>query len=349
MSVYDYSGNKIAELNPFSSSSIVDLNPEINEALLQAKRPLNPKPDGYTEEVQPLVLLWFSDIHGYKTELQRIIELRNHYESMIDDTICTGDMVYRKYADGMTFWDEVDGSDSILMCMGNHDAWKPNASTLATQAEQYSQYFDPYIANWDCTYESGKTYYYKDYSEKNIRLIAINCMLTGSDETAQQTWFASVLASAITEGLSVIVITHYVPPATKVDCGFSSIDYDGWTTGLNEAYPQMIDSFVEGGGEFICWLAGHEHVDQFSHGVNYTTQYAIEIAALGSVYDDPVYSGDSQRTVGSKSQDLANFVAFDTSSKAVKVIRVGVDKDHYLRPRNCMTFKYLTGQILCDY
>lgn len=349
MSVYDYEGNLIAELNPSSMTDIVGLNPYIKDKLLQAKRPLNPKPNGYTEEVQPLVFLWFSDIHGYKTELERIVEFRNHYASMIDDTICTGDMVYRKYTDGMTFWNEVEGAENIVMCIGNHDAWKPNASTLATQAEQYSQYLLPYIANWNCTYESGKTYFYKDYSAKKIRMIAINCMLSGSDDAAQQTWFASTLAGAKTAGLSVIVITHYVPPATKIDCGFSSADYDGWTTGLSSDYPAMVDTFVSGGGEFICWLAGHEHIDQFSHGVEYPTQYAIEIGTLGSVYDDPLYSGDSQRTVGTKSQDLANLIVFDVSSKAVKIIRVGVDKDHYNRSRNCMTFKYLTGDILADY
>jgi len=338
----------IDEIVPIASTDIIALNPDIREKLLQAQRPLSSSSGGYLSETQPLTLFWFSDIHAHETELQRMVEFRNKYASMIDDTICTGDVVRNQYSEGIAYWDNVTGAENIIKCIGNHDAWNPNPSNLATQTQQYNRYIAPYIETWGCQYETGKTYFYKDYTDKKVRLISINCMLTGTDEDEQQSWFSDTLSDAQTAGLSVVILSHYAPPSNQITCLFSSADYGAWG-GLNSVYPQMVDTFIKNGGEFVVWLAGHEHIDQFYRGKDYPNQYTLVIGVLGAYNVPLIYSGDTQRTEGTKSQDLANLIVIDTSSKAVKIIRVGADKDHYLRPRNCMTFKYLTGDILCQY
>ena len=343
----------------FSKSDIISLNPDIKEKLLQAKRPKNtPAPGGYLTNTQPVSLLWFSDIHADAVELGRIIKLRDKYSDLFDDAICTGDMVALRFSDGMDWWYNTTGSDDILMVIGNHDALAASSgydwTNLKSESDQYDRYFAPNISNWNCVYTSGKTYYYKDYAEKKLRLIALNVMLTGNDAEAQKTWLASTLESARVAGLSVVVANHGpTEKSTKIDCNFSS--YDSGNTGestasytaLSEEYMSIIQDFVEAGGEFICHIAGHAHIDRFLHSTAYPNQYCIVIDALGRYYGDQ-YS-DTQRTDCTKSQDLANIIVFDTDSKTVKIMRVGASLDHYCRAKNCMTFRYDTGEIISEY
>ena len=179
-------------------------------------------------------------------------------------------------------------------------------------------------------------------------------MLTGNDAEAQKTWLASTLESARVAGLSVVVANHGpTEKSTKIDCNFSS--YDSGNTGastasytaLSEEYMSIIQDFVDAGGEFICHIAGHAHIDRFLHSTAYPNQYCIVIDALGRYYGDQ-YS-DTQRTDCTKAQDLANIIVFDTDSKTVKIMRVGASLDHYCRAKNCMTFRYDTGEIISEH
>ena len=335
-----------------TDTSIIALNPDARGNLLQANRPINASANSYLSVAQPVTLLHFSDIHADSVELKRMVEFLDRYSSLIDNAICTGDMVNQRYSDGMTWWSNIDGADKILLAIGNHDALADPSgydwTQLATQADQYSQYFAPYIANWGCTYTANKTYYYKDYTAKKIRLIVLNCMLVGSDSTEQLTWLTNTLASAKVSGLSVVIAVHYMPyNSQKIDCNFSTLDRGVGNEVLSLSYLTAVQDFVADGGEFVCYIAGHVHYDIFVKSISYPNQMCICIDAL-NVYQSNVYS-DTQRTNGTKSQDLANLITFDTASKVVKINRVGADTDHYLRSKKCMTFKYLTGEIICEF
>lgn len=353
MSAYNINGSVIAEMNPTENpTDIVSLNPEIKEKLVQAKRPLNIPDDGYLTNTQPVTLFWFSDVHADKTELERMIDFKTKYADMLDDTICTGDMVALRASDGMSFWYGTEGSEDILMAVGNHDALAATSgydwTNLLTEQEQYNRYIAPNVAEWGVQYTSGKTYYYKDYTAKKLRLIVINYMLTGADNDAQLTWLAATLTSARTNGLSVVIASHHMLHGTTViDCGFTSIDKTPASGVGDIAVANAVQSFINDGGEFICYITGHKHYDVFGKGSSHPDQYWVCIDALSMFYANR-YS-DTQRTEGTKSQDLANLIVFDTVSKTVKIMRVGADMDHYLRPKHCLSFKYLTGEILCDY
>lgn len=343
----------------FSKSDIVSLNPDIKEKILQAKRPKNtPAPGGYLTNTQPVSLLWFSDIHADAVELGRIIKLRDKYSVLFDDAICTGDMVALRFSDGMDWWYNTSGSDGILMVIGNHDALAASSgydwTNLKNESDQYDRYFAPNISKWGCVYNSGKTYYYKDYTNQKVRLIVLNVMLTGTDKTAQETWLADVLESARIAGLSVIVANHGpIEKADKIEGNFSSYDSGGTGastssyTALSEDYLSLIQNFIDAGGEFICHIAGHSHIDRFLRSKAYPSQYCVVLDALSRYYGNQ-YS-DTQRTDNTKSQDLANVLVLDTSSKTVKIIRIGADMDHYCRQKHGMTFNYSTGEILAEY
>lgn len=350
MAIYDINGNVLFD---DKKTDILTFNPKVKDLLLQAKRPINNKSeDSYLSETQPLVFLWFSDIHGNATALQRIMALREEYESMIDDTVCTGDMVRLRYNDGMAFWTGIEETENILITIGNHDMLGGTSgydyqNQAVPQSTLYTTFFHP--EEWDVTMESETTYYYKDYTTKNIRFIGLNCMLWDDEETAQQTWFANVLADAKTKGLSVIIGAHYcIGKSEQIKCNFTTIDKGAPVSAvLRDFYTTAIQDFVNNGGEFICCLAGHSHYNNFIQNQTYNNQRSLIIDAADTFFGNR-YS-DTQRTDGTKSQDICAFVVFDTASKAIKMIHVGADADHYLRPLNVLSYKYLTGEILADY
>ena len=332
------------QLETNTTTGIVDLNSYGYNALLQAKRTINTTANGYLSAVQPLVLFHFSDIHGGAENLRRIVAFRDKYADLIDDTICTGDMVKDRFSSGMSFWDAVPGAEDIMMVVGNHDALAAASgydwTDLKTEAEQYGRYISPYVSNWDCEYTENKTYYYKDYASKKVRLICLNCMLTGDDNTAQLTWFASTLADAITNDYYVIVAVHYpISNHTTVSCGFSSIDTIPSQTQnrLSDDYMSAVNTFVGNGGKFVCYLTGHTHTDFILKSSNYSGQMCIVIDSAS--YSAGNADSDTQRTIATKSYDCANLFVFDSASGAIKIIRVGADMDHYMRPKNDITFK----------
>lgn len=331
--------------NPYG---IVELNSRAEESLLQAKRTINLTPNGYLSATQPFVLLHFSDIHAETANLTRIVEYRDHITSKIDDTICTGDMVADRFNNGMAFWDNVDGTENILMLIGNHDALAGDSgydwTNTVTQQQQYDRFIAPYVANWNCTYTSGLTYYYKDYAEKKVRLICLNCMLKDTDADAQLAWLNTTLAEAATLDYYVIIAVHYpISESTVIACNFSSLDKMPSQTMLDTDYMDVVDDFVTAGGNFVCYITGHTHWDDVLKATNYN-QLCIVIDAASMATGNQW--SDTMRTGGTKSQDCANLFVFDSASGVIKIIRIGANMDHYLREKNCITIKCSDNSIL---
>lgn len=335
--------------NIYQANDIMNLNPDIPLYLAQARRPANHESYGYKSNTQPLTLLHFSDLHGDSLELYRIIEFYKKIDA--DDIVCTGDMIELRWSSDFTFWNQVQDANKILLAIGNHDILTDETgwdwTKLATQADTYTRFLQPYIGNWGCTYTDGKTYYYKDYTAKKIRLIVLNCMLTpyGDEYTEQLNWLESVLASALDSGLHVVIATHYMPNThKKCVCSYSTLDADNSATTLAYAYTTKVQQFIDNGGRFVCYLSGNTHIDLLTKGATYTKQINITVAAA-SVNQGNQY-GDIMRVNGLKSQDLANLVTIDTASTVIKVIRVGADVDRYLRKKTMFSINYVTGEFL---
>lgn len=301
---------------------------------------------------KPLCLAHISDLHLDKIRLQRFTNFISNIKN-IDDAICTGDMV-DKYADGMAYWDSVNGSKRILTCIGNHDGLFDYSGTYdwytsqCTMAQAYERFFEPYINNWGVTSQKGKTYYYKDYETEKIRIIVLDSMRSGEDVTNQNDWLSSTLLDAKTKGYSVICAAHCVPETSKVNyinCTFNSInlkyedEYDTCVT--NAIYQQTVQNFIDDGGKFITWICGHTHVDFVYTTSEFPNQLWI-VVACGRLSNNL----DIDRTDDTKNQDTFNILTFDTNIELVKVIRVGADRDRSMRHLGTMSIDYNTHNVI---
>ena len=291
------------------------------------------------ESVIPLTLMHFSDIHGNQDRLQDIVDYGKKYSPYINDIICTGDIVAGAYPDGMSWWDGVDGSENILTCIGNHDAVTAQSNgSLIDMATLCGTFITPYIGNWGAvTHPNDKTYYYKDYSDQKIRLIVLDCM---HDDSTQTSWLESALADAKTNNYHVVIATHYSSyPRNVVNCDFSPAkDLSNYMTATIAAdVVSAVNAFQTNEGDFVCYLAGHNHQDSILTVNGYPNQLVISITCATNVYSQ--FKNSDQSRFGDFS-NAVNITTINTADKTVSIKRLGADMDMFLRDRKTFCYDY---------
>jgi len=305
----------------------------------------------YPEAITMAVL---TDIHGNNRNFLRYLSFCKTYANYITEKVCLGDMVAHWYGDDITYWDNNPDGANILRTIGNHDVWKANVRPFENddQADVYNTYFYGKTSVWNVTQPANADtnhlmYYYKDYADQKLRLIVLDCMYWDS---AENTWFAGVLADALTNGYGVVCTSHYNLSKTDVTGigNFYSLDYGfaGLTIGTGgQDARDAVDTFIANGGTFICWMSGDSHYDDcgiYENNGRKQITLTFENASLNSDWND------SLRVKGTKTQDSFNLVSFDTNKKLIKIVRIGNNADRYYRPKNFMTINYETHQVVVN-
>lgn len=349
----------MANLVGISQQTVMELNggeDAISYALKSMKR------KQYKATNTPTVFLHFSDIHGDGENLKRIVEFANEsvVSAQIDDVICSGDVVFFTLTDGMEYYDSIDGAEDILIAVGNHDTVVRDGSNpvATTPQNTYNTIFANKISGWGVTQPSnaatdGLAYYYKDYADNNLRVIFVDSVsrsLAADYLTDELTWFEGVLADAITEGLSVACVEHY--PFKKntysyVSCSFSpryNFDIADGAGTIPETFITAVEDFIDDGGEFVAWIAGHGHQDYVLQH-NTARQLCIGVScAIHNGYN--VQYGDELREEYKKSQDLFNLMAIDTVSKNISIMRVGADMTRLMNSKKHLCIDYENRTVI---
>lgn len=355
MSTGTYSKASTITLMAFASGSVFEklayesYDYEFSSKLLNARRKTNT--GNYNSMSAPDVfsLAHFTDIHGNAGAMARVQRFKDKFRDYLDDTICTGDMVTDKLSDGMTFWNE-NSDGSILTCIGNHDSLGANGwQNPVDQATLYATYIAPYMANWSAETVTDKAYYYKVYDAKKIMLIVVDGTIFDPTERAVQiSWLTNVLSSAKTNGYSVIGAVHFPPmPSTfqKIECNFSNVTHGtagdmgqfAWKTYYTSIL-RAVQAFIDGGGDFVCWLSGHTHNNIVSYDSGYPDQLFITntCAMPSSIFEE------CDRDFN-ENKDAINVVCVDTARKYVKVLRYGANWDDCLRHMGSVVINYGTS------
>lgn len=338
---------------------IIDLNPYFEDIINQA---LKTKYVGSkkTKDPKPFSLLHFSDIHGDKLELERLVSFYEYYKDYFNDIICSGDIIPGSSKDSMEFWDQVEGIKNVMFCIGNHDALNDNKTwnwaNMLNKQETYDLYFKDRIKNWNVQYKEGEPYYYKDYKENKVRLIVLDVMLKDEETKEQCVWFKGLLDSAKKEDLSVIVVNHFPSVSNELELMKSNWTYlDGGIFGDRGGYvcykdhrifQEAVDEFMNNDGKFVCWIGGHSHRDALCYDKDFPNQLNIIVDASSRMQS--MEYDDFKRIDNQTSMDLANAMVVDTGSNLIKIIRIGANRDRYLRDRSFLCINYKTKEIIVD-
>ena len=299
----------------------------------------------------PLTLLHFSDLHGDKEALQRIYD--DSATFTLDDIICTGDMVLNNAEQIASWW-----KPDILTCIGNHDSASYTSGTgydwtALSMADRSAYYIEPFESGWGITHEGGKSYYYKDYSDANVRMIVMDAMLyssnPGTDATAQTTWLENLLANAITNNLHVLIAIHAPHGgATAKDCSFSRYGQTTMPTYSDCNTPQtVVDTVatkISNGLKFIGYIVGHTHQDNIWDAESDGKQLMYCVTCAATKNNAQWINSDQYR---GPDADAYNIVTIDTANTLVKIVRGGgADMDDHMRTRKAICFNYSTGTMV---
>lgn len=306
-----------------------------------------------------LTLLHFSDIHADSAALTRIMADRTKFGSLVNDVICTGDMV-ETIAGQISSWWNAD----VMTVVGNHDTAVTNGAwNTLSMADRDAYYIAPFESNWGITHTSGTSYYYKDYSTQKVRLIALDVVLyddnsTSTEAAAQTAWLESLLSSAKTAGLHVLIAQHGTAQGAKtIPCSFTdkwmdTYDSPALSGQAGAMIPQVVvnavASAISNGTKFIGYIAGHYHKDAIWDVTGDRSQliYMVTCAAV-----------NQNQWLGTSTQwrdntlDAFNLVTIDTTNTRVKLVRGGgANIDLWERKREALTINYSTGEITdCEF
>ena len=298
-------------------------------------------------------MLHFSDIHADAEALARLKNRIKLMNNPVDDIICTGDIVANTAAQITSWWDP-----KILTCIGNHDTANYNSSTgynwtALSMANRDAYYIAPFEENWDIEHVSGTSYYYKDYTDKHVRLIVLDAMLyqgsTTLEASSQNTWLTDLLADAITNNLHVLIATHAPKSlAPVIDCNFSrygrTIMSNETIVNLPQSVVDIVAAKINNGLKFIGYIVGHNHQDYIcdASGTGKQLNYCITCA---NVKQEAQWIGSDQHR--SDTEDAFNLLTVDTTNTLIKIIRIGgADVDDHMRTRKAICFNYSTGEIV---
>ena len=340
---YIFDGERLGRLEDvIGDKGIVSYNPYnvFDNVVNQLKRP---SISSYTLQTPPVLFGWISDIHGHEANTRRFLAWMSRYS--VDDLLNTGDTASQNYSDGIDFWSR-SGAENVLNVVGNHDTSEGNIIATATSKQVYDMLIAPFVSHWGVIQPAnasanGYNYYYKDYDGKSLRLIVLDAVYWDDNE---KDWLIATLDSARQSGLSAVIATHYKPGNTSpIACSFNSlIGTPSEGVLQNPSAIQAVSDFIAAGGDFVCWLTGHTHIDLIGTINGHQDQLVITLEN-GGLNDS---WNDSARVAGTKSQDSFNLIAFDVSAGFVKVARVGDDYDNALRHKVTMCYDYRNRRII---
>ena len=216
-----------------------------------------------------------SDFHKDATNFQRMMEYAYKNHSNVDCVFATGDFKdhWAETDDGFTMtygaYYQTAGVP-VLPIIGNHETgYSPAVESVGgvvnTIANIDAKIITPYMSYNGCTQGNGG-YYYRDFSDYNIRVIALNeyempRIVNPNDNTkylydywhrylsqTQVTWLCSALES-VPEGYHVIIIMHMMPDKITeyMDNKFNSpnaIASDVYASAQESIVQDIVDAYI---------------------------------------------------------------------------------------------------------
>lgn len=324
---------------------------EARSLIIRSKRTIRKRIGGET-----VTLLHFSDAHGDASALARILAWYERNADLVDEVVCTGDLVYNNYAEDIAYWRSIPGAERVLTCIGNHDV-QPSATDkthYGISVEQAAaRYVDPFVPFWgEVIHEAGTTWYAKDIETAGVRFIMLDTLVFISDDDKsadsdrELAWLEERLAEALERDLAVVIGEHFpIAEANMVDSPWQP--FDGrfvYGPFMHESVAERVQAFIDAGGVFVCYLCGHCHTDAMHTLPGHPEQFASEVP---SATDDAVQSewGDIDRTLP-EAQDCFNVLTVDRANGLVKFVRVGADRSLALQHRGVFTWDFVNHRLV---
>ncbi len=296
------------------------------------------------------VFLHCSDIHNSVSALHRILAYYEYHKDWITEVLHTGDITNCRFCEHADILED-PGMKTMLNITGNHDGlydaegW--NWDHVAPSEEMYQRYFAPFHADWGVVMEENTTYWYKDYDQYMLRLVAVDTSRFNCEP--QYAWLKATLEEARLKGYHIIIAAHHTAAfGVPIRCGFTTIakmrhTCHRWET-LEPQIQQIVQDFMDAGGEFVCYLTGHQHADYLWVSGRFPQQLIVTVDTANP--GQATYSSDTHRVLGTRTEDLFNLFSYDLKNHIVKIVRVGANVDCTMQRKDFIAVDYKTMQVI---
>jgi len=332
------------------TDDIIELNRDVEPFIIQGSatrtRFFRNKPEKFPDKYKVLQFVHCSDMHNVPDLWDRMVKYINHYSEYISFGIHTGDYCGNTQALYTDFYADCEKCvHPIYNCVGNHDndLIDSNKKRYRNTKKSTHDLLFNHKDEWDaifCDLEHSMTYY-KDFPESGIRIIVLDLY---HDIDIQKKWLEEVLADATANELSVITAMHEPSCQVRNSFGvtFHTLNDFAALTGarVQQPFEPIIAAFINGGGKYICNLAGHDHHDSFG----FTDAGVLNvIVESGTNWDGWC---DGKRIKGTRTYDAFNVVSIDVDLGLLKLVRVGDNADHYLRIKRTLCYDYVNKKVI---
>jgi len=275
----------------------------------------------------------------------------------LDGVVNCGDVVLSDAGtteDALKHYFEIIPNDNMIYCQGNHD--RSSKLPMLPQRDFFNLVYRKQYG--DSSFHFGKypaTYFYKDYSDKKIRVVVLDMydsdvitndrLQNAGYKNDQLNWLCNE-ALVIDGDWQVMLVTHSSPLSTEVpyntgpnwncthliaalQCFKDGANYSV-TSGTGEYAIDVHHDFSNQGARTIIGVfSGHNHVDSIieKNGITY-------VSSICGYIDIQLYLGDGSLTenLGLREQHKYSAIAFDvaivnTEEKQVKLKRFGFGED----------------------
>ena len=255
------------------NSLIINRNEEAIKNIVASKKHLDTKYMGYVAKSHSnlFTLAHLSDIHTDSKRYRNFQEFVDGVDA-IDAAICTGDFVIAAKKEEFDYIHKVEFKKTFLKVIGNHERARVENATLPFVYERLGLHTN-----------TGELYYYHDFAEYKIRIIALNQFdidAKGSVNSAvehysqtQINWFIDTLKDAQSRGYAVAVAMH----APNVDM---------IPKANNKAFYQRHYGWIGECGSVISGPIIEDIIDVFRHGGTIKNSYTYaDVPGLKTVAD----------------------------------------------------------------
>lgn len=326
------------------TDNIIELNRDVEPLIIQgAATRTEFFKQKFDDSFKPLQFVHCSDMHDRLDLWNRMVEYTNHYRDYLSFVIHTGDYCgsrQEEYTD--LYNDGIHCERPIYPCVGNHDTYITPKWVKHTKKSAYDLLFAPFKLDGLNFMEGDFSMtYYRDFPESNIRLAVLDEYY---DTDRQCEWLVGLLDEARAKNICVLTAMH--EPSDNVNDSFGVTfhtmnDYVSLLGRLTKhPFEPIIADFIAKGGRHICNLVGHEHHDLFG-----MTDAGVLNSAVpsGTCWDGWC---DSKRIKGTRTFDCFNIVCVDANLGLLKIVRVGNNRDHYLRSQRSLCYDYVNRRVI---
>ena len=90
---------------------------------------------------------------------------------------------------------------------------------------------------------------------------------------------------------------------------------------------ENVDSFIDSGGKFICYLAGHSHLDYILRSKNHPRQMCLVITSARYNFGSDCTRSQSKDNMD---YDSYNYIGVDLTHSVIKVQRIGMNTNAWM-------------------